>query len=238
MPVLDAPLLQVRGLVKRFGGFTALDGIDLTVRPGEIVGLIGPNGSGKTTLINVISGLLAADGGEISLSGRSLLGLAAHRRAAAGVNRTFQVPKPFPSLTVWQNLEVAATRGADLHAVLASVELDRQAHRLAADLNSVSQKMLDLARALVTHPRLLLVDELACGLNLAELNRVATRLIALAEGGMGLVVVEHLMSFIDRITHRVVVMNAGREIFGGLLRDASQDQAVIEVFLGRPEPVR
>lgn len=233
----DAPLLHVSAVVKRFGGFTALDGIDLTVAPGEIVGLIGPNGSGKTTLINIISGLLAADSGDIRLGGRSLIGLAAHRRAAAGVNRTFQVPKPFPSLTVRQNLEVAVGGVADLDALLASVELDGQAGRLASDLNSVSQKMLDLARALATQPRLLLVDELACGLNPTELGRVAARLVSLAEGGMGLVVVEHLMSFIDRITHRVVVMNAGRQIFGGQLRDAVQDKAVVEVFLGAPEPV-
>ena len=238
--MLEAPLLQVNGVVKRFGGFTALEGIGLAVSAGEIVGLIGPNGSGKTTLINVVSGLLAADAGEIRLAGRSLVGLAAHRRAAAGVNRTFQVPKPFASLTVRQNLEVAhgAGAGADLDAILASVELDGHADRLAGDLNSVSQKMLDLARALVTQPRLLLVDELACGLHPTELNRVAARLVALAEGGMGLVVVEHLMSFIDRITHRVVVMNAGKQIFGGLMRDAAQDAAVVEVFLGAPEPVR
>ncbi len=181
--------------------------------------------------------MLAADKGEIRLGGRSLVGLAAHRRAAAGVNRTFQVPKPFASLTVRQNLEVAHGTGADLDAILAGVELDRDANRLAGDLNSVSQKMLDLARALVTRPRLLLVDELACGLHPAELDRVAARLMALADAGMGLVVVEHLMSFIDRITHRVVVMNAGKQIFGGQMRDAAQDRAVIEVFLGAPEPV-
>ena len=235
--MLEAPLLHVTGVVKRFGGFTALGGIDLNVASGEIVGLIGPNGSGKTTLINVISGLLPAESGEIRLAGRSLVGLPAHRRAAAGVNRTFQVPKPFASLTVRQNLEVAHGAGGDLDSILASVELDRDANRLAGDLNSVSQKMLDLARALVTRPRLLLVDELACGLHPAELDRVAARLMALADAGMGLVVVEHLMSFIDRITHRVVVMNAGKQIFGGQMRDAAQDRAVIEVFLGAPEPV-
>ena len=181
--------------------------------------------------------MLPAESGEVRLAGRSLVGLPAHRRAAAGVNRTFQVPKPFASLTVRQNLEVAHGAGGDLDSILASVELDRDANRLAGDLNSVSQKMLDLARALVTRPRLLLVDELACGLHPAELDRVAARLMALADAGMGLVVVEHLMSFIDRITHRVVVMNAGKQIFGGQMRDAAQDRAVIEVFLGAPEPV-
>ncbi|KMO16296.1 ABC transporter ATP-binding protein [Methylobacterium platani] len=231
-----APLLEASGVVKRFGGFTALDGVDLTVRRGEIVGLIGPNGSGKTTLINVISGLLPADAGTIRLAGVSLAGLAPHRRCAAGVNRTFQVPKPFASLSVRENLEVAALDGVDIDAVLASVELDAHARRRVGDLNSVSQKLLDLARALVTRPSLLLVDELACGLNPVELDRVAGRLRALAAEGIGLVVVEHLMSFIDSITDRVVVMNAGREIFGGRLRDAVRDAAVVEVFLGAPEP--
>jgi branched-chain amino acid transport system ATP-binding protein len=232
----DAPLLEARGVVKRFGGFTALDGIDLAVRRGEVVGLIGPNGSGKTTLINVISGLLPADAGEIRLDGASLIGVPPHRRAAAGVNRTFQVPKPFFSLTVRQNLEVAALDGIDIDAVLAGVELDRHAARRVGDLNSVSQKLLDLARALVTRPSVLLVDELACGLNPVELGRVAGRLRALAAEGIGLVVVEHLMSFIDSIADRVVVMNAGREIFGGRLRDAVCDPGVVEVFLGAPEP--
>ncbi|RYI98562.1 MAG: ATP-binding cassette domain-containing protein, partial [Acetobacteraceae bacterium] len=183
------PLLQASGIVKRFGGFKALDGVDLSVAPGEIVGLIGPNGSGKTTFINVVSGLLPADGGTVLLAGEGVTTLPAHRRAARGINRTFQVPKPFASLTVRQNLEVAAygpDGPADLDAVLDSVELGgATAWRVAGELTSVQQKMLDLARALATRPRLLLVDELACGFNPTELERVAARLRALAEGGMG-----------------------------------------------------
>ncbi len=228
-------LLRVTGAVKRFGGFTALGGVDLMVCPGEIVGLIGPNGSGKTTLINVISGLLPADGGSVSVGGEDVTRLPAHRRAARGINRTFQVPKPFATLTVRQNLEVASNGGEDLDALLNSVELGAMAQRRAGELTSVQQKMLDLARALATRPRLLLLDELACGLNPAELERIAARLRALSDAGIGLVVVEHLMPFIDRITHRVVVMNAGRVLFGGSLRDAVQDRQVVEVFLGAPE---
>lgn len=234
------PLLLATGIVKRFGGFKALDGVDLSVAPGEIVGLIGPNGSGKTTFINVVSGLLSLDGGTVTLAGEAITTLPAHRRAARGINRTFQVPKPFASLTVRQNLEVVAHGAegpADLDAVLDSVELGGvTARRRAGELTSVQQKMLDLARALATRPRLLLIDELACGFNPTELERVATRLRALAESGIGLVVVEHLMPFIDRITHRVVVMNAGRAIFGGSLRDAVRDRQVVEVFLGESEP--
>jgi branched-chain amino acid transport system ATP-binding protein len=239
--LLAEPLLEVRDVAKSFGGFQALGGISLSVAPGEIVGLIGPNGSGKTTLINVISGLLGADSGQVSLGGHDVTTLAAHRRAALGINRTFQVPKPFHTLTVRQNLEVAVARdheAADLDAILCSLELDVVAGRSAGELTSVQQKMLDLARALATRPRLLLVDELACGLNPAELERVAARLKALAEqDGLGLVVVEHLMPFIDRITHRVVVMNAGRAIFRGTLRDAARDSQVVEVFLGSSEHV-
>jgi len=237
---VDEPLLRATGVQKRFGGFQALGGVDLSVDAGEIVGLIGPNGSGKTTLINVISGLLPSDGGEVRLGGEAMGALPAHRRAARGINRTFQVPKPFGTLTVRQNLEVAVhgTDGpADLDALLDSVELGAASRRRASELTSVQQKMLDLARALATQPRLLLVDELACGLNPAELERVAARLRALAAEGLGLVVVEHLMPFIDRLTHRVVVMNAGRAIFGGTLREAVRDPQVVEVFLGAPEPV-
>jgi branched-chain amino acid transport system ATP-binding protein len=233
------PLLDVQDVVKNFGGFQALAGVSLTVEPGEIVGLIGPNGSGKTTLINVVSGLLNADAGKVRLDGRDVTKLAAFRRAARGINRTFQVPKPFHTLTVRENLEVAVPSDhetADLDAILHMLELDKVAHRLAGELTSVQQKMLDLARALATRPRLLLVDELACGLNPTELERVAARLLALAErDGLGLVVVEHLMPFIDKITHRVVVMNAGRAIFRGTLRDAADDSHVVEVFLGSPE---
>ncbi len=236
---MSEPLLDIHDVAKNFGGFQALAGVDLKVAAGEIVGLIGPNGSGKTTLINVVSGLLVADKGSVRLAGRDVTSLAAYKRAALGINRTFQVPKPFHTLTVRENLEVAVPRdhaAADLDAILAMLELDTAAARIAGELTSVQQKMLDLARALATRPRLLLIDELACGLNPTELERVAARLVALAEkDGLGLIVVEHLMPFIDRITHRVVVMNAGRVIFRGTLRDAAHDEKVVEVFLGSPE---
>jgi branched-chain amino acid transport system ATP-binding protein len=193
---------------------------------------------GKTTCINVISGLYRADGGKVIYQGRPIGGLASHRLVHIGINRTFQVPKPFLTLTVRENLEVAAAYGrregqtADIDNLLASFELDRQAERPAAELNSVQQKMLDLARALATGPRLLCVDELAAGLNPAELIRVAERLRDLARSGIALLVVEHLMGFIDQVTDRVIVLNAGREIFEGPLRDAVKDSHVNEVFLG------
>ena len=232
------PLLAVKGLVKRFGGFRALDELNFDLKPGEILGLVGPNGSGKTTCINVISGLYRPDAGEVYFEGRPIAGLPSHRLVHLGINRTFQIPKPFLTLTARQNVEIAAAYGrhpqgpVDVDALLASLDLAALAQRPAAELNSAQQKMLDLARALATGPRLLLVDELAAGLNPAELERVAHKLEELARSGIALLVVEHLMGFIDQITDRVIVMNAGKEIFEGVLADAVKNPRVIEVFLG------
>jgi branched-chain amino acid transport system ATP-binding protein len=233
-----APLLQVDGLVKRFGGFRALDNLSFSISPGEILGLVGPNGSGKTTCINVVSGLYPPDSGNIRFEGRAIGGLPSHRLVHAGINRTFQVPRPFHTLTVRQNVEIAITYGRRRNgmtegaAILASLELAAFADKPAGELNSAQQKMLDLARALATGPRLLLVDELAAGLNPAELERVAQKMKDLARSGIALLVVEHLMGFIDQITDRIIVMNAGKEIFEGKLAEAANNAQVVEVFLG------
>jgi branched-chain amino acid transport system ATP-binding protein len=235
---LDAPLLQVDGLVKSFGGFRALDVLSFSVAAGEILGLVGPNGSGKTTCINVISGLYRPDAGSIRFEGQPIDGLPSHRLVHAGINRTFQVPRPFHTLTVRENVEIARAYGrsrdgaADIGTLLSSLDLAAFADRPAGELNSAQQKMLDLARALATGPRLLLVDELAAGLNPAELQRVAAKLKELAHSGIALLVVEHLMGFIDQITDRLIVMNAGKEIFEGRLAAAAKDAQVVEVFLG------
>ena len=238
MSLDSAPILNVTKLAKRFGGFYALDGLSVHVVSGEILGLVGPNGSGKTTAITVISGLYAPDGGEVVLDGTSIGGVASHKLVHRGINRTFQVPKPFMSLTVRENIEVALAYGraavtppamADL---LDEYRLTEVADRPAADLNNAQQKMLDLVRALATRPRLLLLDELAAGLNPAELDWIAERIKQLAAGGMSIIVVEHLMGFIEHITDRVIVLNAGREIFEGKLAAAVKEPQVIEVFLG------
>lgn len=229
-------LLKVDGLVKRFGGFRALDGLSFNLRAGEILGLVGPNGSGKTTCINVISGIYAPDGGKIYFEGRPIGGIASHRLVHAGINRTFQIPRPFLTLSVRENVEIAIAYGrngrVDADTLLSLLDLAAFADQPAAQLNSAHQKMLDLARALATGPRLLLVDELAAGLNPAELQHVAAKLREFADAGISLLVVEHLMGFIDRITDRIIVMNAGREIFEGTLAQASRDSQVVEVFLG------
>jgi branched-chain amino acid transport system ATP-binding protein len=232
------PLLQTKALVKDFGGFRALAGLSFHLMPGEVLGLVGPNGSGKTTCINLISGLYRTYAGTVIYQGRPIRGLPSHRLVHMGINRTFQVPKPFLTLTVRENVEVAAAYGRregeqpDIDDLLASFELDRHARRPAAELNGVQQKMLDLARALATGPRLLCLDELAAGLNPEELARVGERLRELARSGITLLVVEHLMGFIDQVTDRVIVLNAGREIFEGPLRDAVRDRQVMQVYLG------
>jgi len=232
------PILDVARLVKRFGGFTALDGLSFHVASGEILGLVGPNGSGKTTAINVVSGLYAPDGGEVAFDGHAIGGIASHRLVHRGINRTFQIPKPFLSLSVRENIRVALAYGRaavtppTIEALLDEYRLAELVDRAAADLNSAQQKMLDLVRALATRPRLLLLDELAAGLNPAELDWIAGRIKALAATGMAIIVVEHLMGFIEQITDRVIVLNAGKEIFEGKLAAAVQEPQVIEVFLG------
>jgi branched-chain amino acid transport system ATP-binding protein len=234
----STPILNVTKLVKRFGGFYALDGLSFHVTPGEILGLVGPNGSGKTTAINVISGLYAPDGGEVDFDGADIGGVASHRLVHRGINRTFQIPKPFLSLTVRQNIEVALAYGRaavappSMAELLGEYRLNEVADRPATDLNSAQQKMLDLVRALATRPRLLLLDELAAGLNPAELDWIAERIKKLAATGIAIIVVEHLMGFIEHVTDRVIVLNAGQEIFEGKLAAAVQEPQVIEVFLG------
>jgi branched-chain amino acid transport system ATP-binding protein len=232
------PILQVSQLIKRFGGFHALGGLSFHVAGGEILGLVGPNGSGKTTSINVISGLYAPDGGSVVFDGGSIGGLASHKLVHLGVNRTFQIPKPFLSLTVRQNIAVALAYGRagaappTAEALMEEYRLAEVADRRASELNNAQQKMLDLVRALATRPRLLLLDELAAGLNPTELDWISGRIRALAQSGMAIIVVEHLMGFIEQITDRVIVMNAGKEIFEGKLAVAVQVPQVIEVFLG------
>ena len=231
-------VLNVSGLIKRFGGFYALDGLSFHVAAGEILGLVGPNGSGKTTAINVISGLYAPDGGCVSFDGASVGGIASHRLVHLGINRTFQIPKPFLSLTVRQNIAVALAYGRagvappTADALMNEYRLAEVADRQAAELNNAQQKMLDLVRALATRPRLLLLDELAAGLNPTELDWISGRIKALAQSGIAIIVVEHLMGFIEQITDRVIVMNAGKEIFEGTLKVAVGVPQVIEGFLG------
>lgn len=236
MPVPPETLLSVARAVKRFGGFRALDEVSFSLKPGEILGVVGPNGSGKTTAINVISGLYPADEGDVVFNGRSINRLSLSARAKIGINRTFQIPKPFKALTVEENIEVAVHNIRPAQRIvddpIAFVGLDHLRHRQAGSLNSGQQKLLDLARALAGAPQLLLVDELAAGMNPSELDAVAQKLRQVAEQGVAMIVVEHLMGFVHQLADRVVVMNAGKEIFEGQLAEAAEDPTVIAVYLG------
>jgi len=230
------PLLSVTGVVKRFGGMRALDNVSLELSAGEILGLVGPNGSGKTTLINVISGLYHPDAGDVRFHGRAIQGLPPYRLARLGINRTFQVPKPMKDMSVRENVQVAATFGGggriEPDSVLERTGLSEFAEREAGTLNTSQQKELDLARALATGPELLLVDEIGAGLNPEELKEMAERLLELKEHGVALLVVEHLLDFLNRITQRVIVLSAGSQIFEGSLSDASEDDDVVQAFIG------
>lgn len=230
------PILEIVDLHKRFGGFVALNGLSFQLYPGEILGLAGPNGSGKTTCINAITGLFKIDQGEIRYQDQPVHQFPMYRRSRLGINRTFQVPQPFKNLTVYENVLIPAgyngKKNEEIHEILKLVGLDAAANRLAGSLNSIQQKLLDFARALVPGPKVLLVDELGAGSTPAELDRLAEILRNLASQGIALLVVEHLMDFLGKVTDRVVVLDAGRVLFVGDLNSASQDKQVIEVFLG------
>jgi branched-chain amino acid transport system ATP-binding protein len=229
-------LLDFRKVSKNFHGLQAVDDVSLTIQPGEIVGLVGPNGSGKTTIINLISGIVAADSGEILFEGRPIQSLPTFRRVQVGINRTFQVPKPFRDMTVAENIEVALKfcdrRGAEAESIIDELGFSTRRERLAGSLTVNQQKMLDLGRALATSPKLLLIDEIGAGLSPGELAEVATLLTRLPAGGISLLVVEHLLSFLNRITNRVIVLNAGAKLFEGTLKQASAEPDVIAAFLG------
>lgn len=230
------PLLRLENVGKKFGGLTVLHGQSFSVEPGEILGLVGPNGSGKTTTINVISGVHRADEGRVLFEGREIQHLPVFRIARLGINRSFQVPKCFRAMRVRENIEVSATfanRGAaDIDAILGETGLAAHAETVAGSLTVNQQKMLDLARALATNPRLLLIDEIGAGLNPAELGGVATLLKSLAARGIALIVVEHLLDFLNRIAGRVIVLGAGRMLFSGSLEAASKDPEVVAAFIG------
>lgn len=233
---MSSELLHLAGVNKRFGGLVVLNDVTFGVSPGEILGLVGPNGSGKTTTINLISGMYRADAGSIVFDGHSINRLPMFRRARLGINRTFQVPKVFRDMTVRENIEVAAHFGraheADVDAILADVDLTGNADKLAGSLTVNQQKQLDLGRALATNPKLLLVDEIGAGLNPAELGAIAALLQKLAARGIALIVVEHLLDFLNRITERVIVLGAGRMLFQGSLAQASHDPEVVAAFIG------
>ena len=234
-------LLEVDGLIKRFGGFTALNGVSLSVKAGERFGLIGPNGSGKTTLINCVSGSLAADGGRIVFEGRDIGGLPPHQRTRLGIVRSFQIPKPFTSMTVLENLHIpleyaahAREHDADAEAaeILHAIGLDTKAHLKPRGLTQIEMRKLELARAMAARPKLLISDEAMAGLSSAEVDDILAILFRLNERGITIIMIEHIMRAVMRFSERIVVLDAGERIAEGTPAEIVKNPAVEKAYLG------
>ncbi|MGE5152047.1 MAG: ABC transporter permease subunit, partial [Rhodospirillaceae bacterium] len=242
-PVSDAVLLQVRGATKRFGGLQALGGVDLDVRQGEILGLVGPNGSGKTTLINVVSGFYPLTSGSVTVAGVEIGHLPAHEIARRGVARTYQIPRPFVNMTVRENVVLAATFGNPGRTVAETRDealhwigftgLAGKEDVLPAGLNLHERKFLELARALAAKPKLLLLDEVLSGLNPAEVDNAIRLVRAIRAQGATIVFVEHLMRAVVELSDRVAVLNEGKLFALGAPRDVMRDPRVVSIYLGK-----
>jgi len=245
---MAAQLLEVQRLSKRFGGFVALDGIDLAVTQGERVGLIGPNGSGKSTLVNCLSGTLANDAGDVRFEGRDLAGLSAHQRTRLGLARSFQLPRPFASMTVADNLRIpllyavnarrkhALTEpeiGSRCEELLGLVGLADRHWQYPRDLTQVDMRKLELARAMAAEPKLLIADEAMAGLSNSEVNDIVALLIRLNEGGITVILIEHIMRAVMNFSQRLVVLVSGRKIADGRPDEVIRDAEVERAYLGQ-----
>ena len=244
---MTPPLLQVRQLGKRFGGFVVLDGIDFHVQPGERVGLIGPNGSGKSTLVNCLSGVLVNDLGTVDFDGRSLLGLPPHQRAYRGLARSFQIPRPFVRMTVLQNIRVplmfAAEHrlgrrhsGDELETMalqaLEQVGLQHKRDDMAGSLTQIDLRKLELARAIAAQPKLLIADESMAGLATSETDEILALLFRLNEMGIAVIMIEHIMRAVSAFSQRLVVLAAGKKIADGPTDTVLRDPLVERIYLG------
>jgi branched-chain amino acid transport system ATP-binding protein len=237
-------ILSISNVSKLFGGFAALSGVNLDVITGERLGLIGPNGSGKTTLINCVSGALKNDTGTISFQGSSLNGLPPHQRTRRGIARSFQIPRPFHSMTPVENLavplEYVTYRGvarrhdirAEAESILADMGLGDKMHAACAGLSQVELRKLELARAMAAKPALLISDEAMAGLSHAEVDEVLEILFRLSDGGITIIMIEHIMHAMMRFSQRVVCLEAGRLIAEGTPGEIMGNSSVRRAYLG------
>ncbi len=235
-----SPLLKVTGLTKNFGGVHAVSNLSFDVHPGEILGLIGPNGAGKTTAFNLIAGFIRPTHGEILLEGEDLVGMKPYAVTRKGVSRTFQIVKPFRKLTVLENVTLAAflrfpvRRQAESEAakILDRMGLAAKRLTLASDLTLSEQKRLEIARALATHPKLLLLDEPMGGLNPAEIDQASRLVNQICKDGVTIVWVEHVLKAIMNSSHRVIVIHHGEKIADGTPEEIVKNPDVIAAYLG------
>jgi branched-chain amino acid transport system ATP-binding protein len=234
-------LLEAQGIVRTFGSFKAVDGASVSVGEGEILGLIGPNGAGKSTFFNCLTGDIAPTSGRVLIAGTDVTARSAERRAELGLARTFQVPLTFERMSVEENVMIGAflrtahTREARERArdVLARVGMIDLADQPARTLGTPGRKRLEIARALATEPKVLLLDEAMAGLNPTEVRRAIDLVRDIHRSGITLVVVEHIMEVINALAERVVVFHQGREIARGTPREVTTDRTVIEAYLGK-----
>ena len=241
----ELPLLRVSALTKRFGGFIALDNVSVDIRPGERFGLIGPNGSGKTTLINCISGAFRTEAGTVVFGGEDITPLPPHIRTRRGIARSFQIPRPFKSMTVAENLMVAldfasvagdfipaAQRRDTVMSILTQTGLASKADLSTLGLSQVELRKMELARAMATHPKLLISDEAMAGLSSSEVDEVLDLLIKLGGQGITIIMIEHIMQAVMRFSERVMCLDAGRIIAIGTPDEVMANQRVQEAYLG------
>jgi branched-chain amino acid transport system ATP-binding protein len=238
-------MLKVSGLLKRYGGVAAISGLSFELARGELLGVIGPNGAGKTTLLNLITGYSAPNQGSILLNSKELRGMAPYEICRLGVARTFQVVRPFAEMTVNDNVMTGALFASDnrisekdatarAEQALEMVGLVHKRHALGSDLTIGEKKKLELARALATKPELLLLDEVMSGLTGSEIDSVMDAIERVADSGVTILMIEHLVGVIVALADRVLVLNFGRELFQGIPEEVIAHPDVIESYLGQP----